>query len=184
MIIAGTDEAQHDESVRKLLDRARSSGVKFNHQKIQWKVAEVGFMGHVVSADGLKADRENIQAIADMPTPTSKAELQRALGVINYLSLFIPDMSVITTPLRHLLKKDSHWQWQPEQAVAFNNLTQAISSAPVLKFFDPSDHLLCTLTHHQPAWEPVCCRMAGRSHMLHVHCPLLKRTMPKLRKRC
>ena len=34
MIIAGIDEAQHDESVRKLLDRARASGVKFNRQKI------------------------------------------------------------------------------------------------------------------------------------------------------
>ena len=53
MIIAGTDEAQHDESVRKLLDWTRASGVKFNSQKIQWKVSEVRFMGHV-STDGLK----------------------------------------------------------------------------------------------------------------------------------
>ena len=37
-----------------------------------------------------------------------------------------------------LLKKDSHWQWQPEQATAFRKLKQAISSSPVLKFFDPS----------------------------------------------
>ena len=63
-------------------------------------------MEHFVSADGLKADREKVQAIADMPTPTSKAELQRALGVINYLSLFIPDMSVITSPLRHSLAEE------------------------------------------------------------------------------
>ena len=97
MIIAGTDEAQHDESVKKLLDWARASGVKFNCQKIQWKVSEVRFMGHA-SADSLKADREKVQANADMPTPRSKAELQRVLGVINYLSRFIPDMSVITTP--------------------------------------------------------------------------------------
>ena len=84
MIIVGADETQHDESVWKLLDWARASGVKFNCQKIQWKVSEVRFMGHVVSADGLKADREKVQAVADMPSPTSKAELQRALGVINY----------------------------------------------------------------------------------------------------
>ena len=58
-------------------------------------------MGHVVSADVLKADWEKVQAIADIPTPTSKTELQRALGVINNLSRFIPDMSVITTLLRH-----------------------------------------------------------------------------------
>ena len=119
MIITGTEEAQHDESVRKLLDRTRASGVKFNRQKIQWKGSEVRFTGHVVSADGLKADWEKVQAIVDMPSPTSKADLQRALGVINYLSRFIPDMSVITTSLQHLLKKDLHWQWQPE---AFSKL--------------------------------------------------------------
>ena len=138
MIIVGTDEAEHVESVRKLLDRARASGVTFNRQKIQWKVSAVRFMGHVVSAGGLKADREKVQAIVDMSTPTSKADLQHAPGVITYLSHFILDMSEITTPLRYVLKKDSHWQWQPEQAAAFSELKQAISSAPVLKLFDPS----------------------------------------------
>ena len=79
-----------------------------------------------------------------MPTPTSKAELQRALGVINYLSRFIPDMLGITTLLQHFLKKYSAfaeerlWQWQSEQTAAFRKLKQAILSAPVLKFFDSS----------------------------------------------
>ena len=41
-------------------------------------------MGHVVSADGLTPDQEKVQHIVDMPTPTSKTDLQHALGTINY----------------------------------------------------------------------------------------------------
>ena len=138
MIVAAADEAQHDEIVGKLLKRARSCNVKFNQQKIQWKVSEVSYMGHVVTAEGLRPDVAKVHAVTNLPIPTSKADLQRALGVFNYLSRFVPNMSTITAPLRDFLKKDVQWQWHPDHEAAFNTLKQAISQAPVLKFFEPS----------------------------------------------
>ena len=74
-----------------------------------------------------------------MPTPQSKEELRRFLGMVNYFSQFIPNQSEITAPLRHLLKKEAVWTgWLHERTQSVEHLNQISSSRPVLKFFDPT----------------------------------------------
>ena len=137
MIVAAADEVKHDEIVGKPLKRARSSNVKFNCRKIQWKVSEVSYMGHVVTAESLGLDVAKIQAVTNLPILTSKVDLQSVLGVSNYLSHFVPNIPTITAPLRDLLK-DAQWQCHLEHPAAFNTLRQAISHTPVLELFEPS----------------------------------------------
>ena len=45
MIIAGKDEAEHDETLRKVMKRAKDKNIKFNKDKIQLKVREVKVHG-------------------------------------------------------------------------------------------------------------------------------------------
>ena len=59
-------------------------------------------MGHVLSVDGVKPDPQEVEAIVTMPTRANREDLQRFLGVVTYLSKFIPNMS----PLRQLRQKD------------------------------------------------------------------------------
>lgn len=49
-----------------------------------------------------------------MPNPTNVSELRTLLGMINYLSKFIPNLSEIAAPLRQLDKKNIEWHWQEE----------------------------------------------------------------------
>jgi hypothetical protein len=51
-----------------------------------------------------------------MPDPKCKEDVQRALGIVNYLSKFVPNMSVKTTALRKLLLDSSVWLWDDAQA--------------------------------------------------------------------
>ena len=84
-------------------------------------------MGHVLSADAAKADPKKVEAIIAMPTPANREDLQRFLGVTT-------NFSPKSTPLRQLLQKDVEWSWGQ---VEDDTCPQNISSAPVLKFFDP-----------------------------------------------
>ena len=137
-IVAATDEKEHDETMLKLLERARQGNVKFNSAKLQYKVSEVKYMGNIVSESGLKPDVEKVRAITQLPLPQSKEELQRFLGMVNYFSQFIPDQSEITAPLRNLLKKDVMWIWSYEHTQAVERLKQVLSGQLVLKFYDPT----------------------------------------------
>lgn len=44
--------------------------------------AELKFLGHVVSKEGLKVDSDKITAISEYPTPQNLLELQRSLGLV------------------------------------------------------------------------------------------------------
>ena len=141
MLIAGDDEEEHDKIVRTVLDRGRQHGVKFNLSKIQWKVPEVCYMGNIISKDGMTADPKKIQAIQEFPQPTTITELQRFLGMVNYLGQFVKDLSTTSAPLRQLLRSDVEFVWNHEQEKAFSELKDALTKTPTLVFYDPKKDL-------------------------------------------
>ncbi|KAJ3597562.1 hypothetical protein NHX12_001085 [Muraenolepis orangiensis] len=62
-------EQEHDEILQNVMERAKTAQVKFNREKIQFKVDTVKYMGHVITAAGQTADETKIKAIVHMPTP-------------------------------------------------------------------------------------------------------------------
>ena len=72
-----------------------------------------------------------------MSVPQSLTELQRFLGMVNYLGKYIPNLAEVTPPLRELLKKDVAFNLQKLQLDAIEKLKTLITSAPILKIFDP-----------------------------------------------
>ena len=136
LIIAARDDQEHDDILHRVLTRARDKGVKFNSEKVQFKIGKVEYMGNLVPSDGLKPDPKKIEAIMNMPKPTDVNSLQRLLGLIKYLAQYIPNESAITEPLRELLKKDAEWDWQPEHDKAIEILKAVLTSKPSLAFYD------------------------------------------------
>ena len=136
MIIAGADEKEHDKILSKVMKRAQEKNIKFNKDKIQFKVKEVRYMGSILGKDGSKPDPEKLKAIAEMPDPKDKKGIERLLGTINFLAPYIPNMSDITAPIRELLKRDITFEWQHEQKKALDKIKMILTSNPVLKFYD------------------------------------------------
>ncbi|PFX16114.1 Retrovirus-related Pol polyprotein from transposon 17.6 [Stylophora pistillata] len=142
IIIGGRDEQEHDMILGKVLTRVRERNIKFNRDKIQFRVNKIKYMGEVVSGLvselGFSPDPDKISAIHNMPTPSCKQDLQRLLGMMNYLAKYIPNMSELTDPLRSLLKSDVPWTWFLEHDTALTKLKSVLSSTPVLRFYDTS----------------------------------------------
>ena len=136
IIIAARNKDDHDQTLIKVLEPARERNIRFNKEKIELCVKEVKYSGNIITAKGFSPDREKIEAILEMPKPQNKQGLQRLLGVVNFLSQYIPNMSEITAPLISLLKKETAWIWLPEHDIAIEKIKIALTSGPVLKFFD------------------------------------------------
>ena len=105
-------------------------------QKCNLKLNKAVFVGHVLSSDGIKPDPQKVEAIIAMQTLAKPKDLQKFLGIKTYLSKFIPTMSQKSALFYQLLQKDAKWSWRKGEDDAFTGLKAAISSAPVLKFFD------------------------------------------------
>ena len=138
IIVWGETKEIHDQRLHKVLAKIKESGLKLNQSKCLFGVTELTFLGHVMSAEGVKPDPKKIEAITAMPVPTTKVELQRFLGMVNYLGKFIPNLSDETAPLRALLRNETEFLMQKPQLDSFEKLKRLISSVPVLQFFNPN----------------------------------------------
>ena len=98
------------------------SDVKLNAHKMQLRIPEVTFIGHVATADRLRVDPRKVRAINEMVRPTDVAAVQRLLGLTQYLATFLPRLSDMTKPLRELTMKDVDFKWHEPQQAAFDAL--------------------------------------------------------------
>ena len=126
----------HDQNLSAFLDRCRKLNLTLNPQKVKLRLSEVPFMGHLLTANGIVTDPNKVRAIKDMPTPTDVTSLKRFLGMVNYLSKFLPNLSSVSEPLRRLEAKDAEWCCLPVHDAAVQKIKSLVCDAPVLKFYD------------------------------------------------
>ena len=88
ILVWESTEAEHDAFLIKVLDRIREINLKLKWDKLKFKVKEVGYVGHLLTAEGLKPVREKVRAIVEMQTQQNVKELRRFLGMVRYLSMF------------------------------------------------------------------------------------------------
>lgn len=135
-IIAGSNEQEHDKILDEVMSRARKFGVKFNINKVQYKVKEVKYIGQTFSSEGVRPDPQYIQAIQELENPKNKKDLLRILGMLNYLTKYIPNLSNLLHPLRNLTKNNVVWQWTVDHTETLNNIKNIITKIPNLQIFD------------------------------------------------
>ena len=91
IFIAANTEEEHDIAFKKVLQRAREAGVRFNQEKLQYKVNEVEYLRKIIKFGEMKPSPTKSAAIAKLPTPKSKEDICRFLGMANYFGAFIPN---------------------------------------------------------------------------------------------
>ena len=136
--LKGTAVIADDRNLRIVLQRARDGNLTLNKDKVCLRLTEVPYIGHLLTADGLKPDQKKVEAILMMPKPTDVQSVKRFLGMANYLSKFLPHLSTVTEPLRQLEDKDVEWHWNKAHEGAFTEVKRLITNHPVLCCFDVS----------------------------------------------
>ncbi|VDI24909.1 Hypothetical predicted protein [Mytilus galloprovincialis] len=66
--------------------------------------------------------------------PKNQHEVRQFLGLWNYNRRFVKDYAKITVPLNNLLHKDKEYVWTDKCKISFENLKQALTTAPVLSY--------------------------------------------------
>ncbi|EAL60297.1 hypothetical protein DDB_G0294370, partial [Dictyostelium discoideum AX4] len=93
----------------------------------------VKFFGHVISRDGFKPVLDKVEAINNLPIPTTVTEIRSFLGSCNYLRRLIPNYSELTARLAALTGiRTTRITITDEIKEDIKRLKQAITSAPVI----------------------------------------------------
>jgi hypothetical protein len=108
--------------------RYRKFGISLNPSKSVFSVTKGKILSHIVFYSGISIDPKRITSILNLPSPTSKKEVQDFMGIIN----FVPDFDVMVKPIHNLLKKYHSFSWIDDVENAFLRIRKEISSMRVL----------------------------------------------------
>ena len=76
--------------------------------------------------------RSRIEEISKIPTPKTAKQCKSFCGVVNYLSLFCPDLQTLLKPIVELTRKGRPFVWDHEQEKAFKEVKLRLTNPPVL----------------------------------------------------
>ena len=136
ILVWGTTIEEHDCRLHATLEQVEHIGMTMNPEKYKFRMTKVTYLGHKLTREGVKPDQSKVNAILKMPAPNDKQGVQRLLGMVNYLTKFIPGTAEINTPLRELLKKNVPWHWTEKHQSAFDKIKEILSGSQVLRFYD------------------------------------------------
>ena len=130
---------EHLQHLKLVLDVLQEHKLHLSLHKCEFLKDELLYLGHIISADGVKVDPAKTAAVEKYAAPTDVPGLRRFLGMANYFRKFIKGYAQMTAPLTHLLRKDVPYVWGAAQQAAFDNVKAALTNAPVLALPDWHD---------------------------------------------
>ena len=163
ILIFSRSEKEHLRHLRMVLTVLKDNDLKAKRSKCKFFVPELKFLGHIVSAEGIRPDPRKVETVHDWPTPVSAYEVRQFHGLANYFRKFIRGFAATAAPLTDLLKgipandrtgkllrygrlpqpqkermvADFKAKWTPQCQTSFDALKHALTSAPVLAMPDP-----------------------------------------------
>jgi hypothetical protein len=96
----------HPNHLRAIFVGCRFYRIHLNPHKCVFCVEFGRLLGFIVSHHGIRVDLIKVEAILNLPPPSSLRQLQSLQGKANFLRRFIPNYAEITRGFTRLLKKD------------------------------------------------------------------------------
>ncbi|GFW55987.1 retrovirus-related Pol polyprotein from transposon 412 [Trichonephila clavipes] len=108
VIIGGRTFEEHLQNIRKVLSKLSDANLKLNPSKCKFFQKEVNYLGHIISAEGVRTDPEKVSAVKNWKRPEN-----------------LPN------------RKKQKFQWTKECEDSFLQLKEALTSSPILIYPQP-----------------------------------------------
>ena len=137
ILIFSRTKADHLQHLRWTFDQLRNNQLYAKLTKCEFFKESVAYLGHIISENQIRIDPAKIAAVIEWPIPANLKDIQAFFELANYYCRFIYRFSHIAQPLTELTKKDN-FLWSVPTQTAFNTLKTAITTASILRIFDPT----------------------------------------------
>ncbi|GFS96611.1 retrovirus-related Pol polyprotein from transposon 17.6 [Trichonephila clavipes] len=122
VIIVERSFEEHLKNIRCVLQKLKEANLKLSPSKCHLFRREVTYLGHIISAEGVRTDPDKISAVKDWNCPTDVHQLRSFLGLCTYYRKFVKNFSTIARPLHKLTEAKQKLIWMVDCNNAFNKL--------------------------------------------------------------
>ena len=151
LILTKTNFEDHLTKLDTVLERLRKAGLRINAEKSTFCTDTIEYLGYILTRDGIKPQKDKIQAILALKAPTCVKELRRFLGLVQYYRDLWEQRSHVLAPLTDLVgecgqtkatkkakTKKKPWHWDKEHQQAFDSAKELICREVLLAYPDYS----------------------------------------------
>ncbi|GFW68335.1 retrovirus-related Pol polyprotein from transposon 17.6 [Trichonephila clavipes] len=136
IIIMGRSFEEHLKSIRRVLQKLKEANLKLIRSKCHLFRHEVTYLGHIISAEGVRTDPDKISSVKGWNCLTDVHQLRSFLGLCTYYRKFVKNFSTIARPLHKQTEAKQKFMWMVDCNNAFNKLKEALTSVPILAYLE------------------------------------------------
>ena len=118
----------------KILSKPNQKGFKVNAEKSFFARNELEYLGFRITRQGIMPLPGKVEAIKNIPVPTTKKQLRSFIGLINYYRDMWQHRSEILTPLSSMTSKQAKKKWNKECQKAFDTIKNLVSRETLLSY--------------------------------------------------
>lgn len=100
VLIHSKNHEDHLVHIQVVFDRLKESDLKIKLRKCTFGYLETKFLGYIVSAEGIRMNKEKIDKILNYPTPTTAKTAKKFNGLSSYFRDFIPNYTELNEPIQ------------------------------------------------------------------------------------
>ena len=106
IIIWSNDMEEHACNIWSILQALEDAKLYCNPNKTRLFCKEIHFLGYQISCRGIKPNEGKVDWIKNWPVPELASDVRSFLGLVCYLSAFLPNLAKFTSILNELMKKE------------------------------------------------------------------------------
>lgn len=134
IVVYGSSLEEHNERLLCVFDRLRKYNLKLQSEKCKLLKREVVYLGHLISASGIRPDPNKTACVTSYPVPKNIGDIRSFLGFASYYRRFIERFSDIARPMLKLLRKGTKFCWTDECQNSFERFKEILTSPPLLQY--------------------------------------------------
>ncbi|XP_063218588.1 uncharacterized protein LOC134528851 [Bacillus rossius redtenbacheri] len=136
-------------------------GLTCSPNKCHIGAEEIVFLGHLVTAEGCRPRPAQLELIEEKQAPKTRKQLQKLMGLLNWLRSFVPDFATITAPMTDLLSPKAKFQWTPAADKALRQVKDRFRNCHTLSRLKPDQPIFVQTDASQEGMGAVLYQVDG-----------------------
>lgn len=126
VLIPARSWSEHNAVLGEVLKAFSEGNITINLKKSEFGRKEVKFLGHIITADGIRPNPDKIKAIREAPEPKNKKQIKAFLGLCNFFRRFANNQAMNAPALLELIRKNTPWVWSEKCKQEFQEIKQTL----------------------------------------------------------
>jgi hypothetical protein len=128
---------EHERHLLQVFTKLREAQLYLSCKKVELYKESVECLGHLIDSNGIHANVDKMAKVHEWSMPHMYNDILRLLGLVQYLALYMPDITAYSMPLSGCVKNNQPFEWTLLLDRCFESIKHLAVRAPILKPINP-----------------------------------------------